>query len=291
MGNGILGMILGTANKVTDATIEQAGNAVNSARQYRYQTRLNTQGVENSKQLTDYNMTKNLEMWDKTNYEAQKAHMKGAGLNPALMYGMGGGGGTTANVAAGSSSGGSAPSNSNSQGNAGMSMNMAQMGLLKAQTENIQADTHNKEAQAGVAEVQKPNVEQDTHKKWQETHKMEMDNLIQEISQATDDKGNNTEGDIQRSAAVKQMRQQIEETAKRIELAKQQGMTQEAMQKKLGEETQLLKNQVDWEGLDITGDNVGKSIEKIIQMAVGTITGAKGIKSLKEVPKAKTQKK
>ena len=34
-----------------------------------------------------------------TNYENQKQHIKNAGLNPALMYGMGGGGGISANGA------------------------------------------------------------------------------------------------------------------------------------------------------------------------------------------------
>lgn len=39
------------------------------------------------------------EMWDYTNYENQVKHMKAAGLNPALLYGMGGGGGSTAGSA------------------------------------------------------------------------------------------------------------------------------------------------------------------------------------------------
>ena len=33
-----------------------------------------------------------MDMWNKTNYGAQMRHMKDAGLNPGLMYGMGGGG-------------------------------------------------------------------------------------------------------------------------------------------------------------------------------------------------------
>ena len=36
-----------------------------------------------------------LDMWNKTNYEAQMAHLKNAGLNPGLIYGMKGGGGVT----------------------------------------------------------------------------------------------------------------------------------------------------------------------------------------------------
>ena len=35
-------------------------------------------------------------MWDYTNYENQKEHLKAAGLNPALLYGSSGGGGGSA---------------------------------------------------------------------------------------------------------------------------------------------------------------------------------------------------
>ena len=47
----------------------------------------------------------NKEMWDYTNYENQVAHMKAAGLNPALMYGTAGQGGQTAGGTVGSGSG------------------------------------------------------------------------------------------------------------------------------------------------------------------------------------------
>ena len=47
------------------------------------------------------NQQRNKDLWDYTNYENQKQHIKNAGLNPALMYGMGGGGGVSANGAQG----------------------------------------------------------------------------------------------------------------------------------------------------------------------------------------------
>ena len=37
------------------------------------------------------NMTRALEMWRKTGYEAQEQQIENAGLNKALMYGGGGG--------------------------------------------------------------------------------------------------------------------------------------------------------------------------------------------------------
>ena len=42
------------------------------------------------------NQERNKDMWNYTNYENQVAHMKAAGLNPALIYGNGGQNGQTA---------------------------------------------------------------------------------------------------------------------------------------------------------------------------------------------------
>ena len=82
----------------------------NDRRQLRQQEKLQNLEIRGSKELTDYNAAKQLEMWKATNYPAQVEQMKLAGLNPALAYGMGGGGGVTSNVATGKTSGGQAPS-------------------------------------------------------------------------------------------------------------------------------------------------------------------------------------
>ena len=88
-----------------------------------------------------------MKMWEDTNYSAQLAQMKKAGLNVGLMYGMGGGGGTTASIQAGNVSGGNSASGS---GEIGMGIQMGmQMALLKAQKENIEADTQLKQKEAG----------------------------------------------------------------------------------------------------------------------------------------------
>lgn len=80
------------------------------------------------------------DMWLKTNYSAQREQLEKAGLNPGLLYGMGGGSGGTM----GSSS--SIPTN---QGSKGFDIGQAmQLSLMKAQKENIEADTQNKQAQA-----------------------------------------------------------------------------------------------------------------------------------------------
>ena len=102
------------------------------------------------------------------------------------MYGMSGGGGQTV--------GGGMPSanvataeNPHTSSNI---MEIAQRGaLMQAQIENIKADTANKE--------------QNTAKSWQETHAIEMENLLNEIAQHVDENGKNTEGNVHNSAAVK----------------------------------------------------------------------------------------
>lgn len=77
--------------------------------------------VENQKTLMDWQMRNQkhlneqghelqMKAWRDTNYPAQMAMMKEAGLNPGLMYGMGGGGGvTTGSQSGGGASGGQAP--------------------------------------------------------------------------------------------------------------------------------------------------------------------------------------
>lgn len=41
-------------------------------------------------QAADEEQRRNMEMWNNTNYEAQRKHLEAAGLNPGLMYGNGG---------------------------------------------------------------------------------------------------------------------------------------------------------------------------------------------------------
>lgn len=103
------------------------------ALQYANQRKLNEQGQELE-----------IKTWRDTNYAAQIAMMKEAGLNPALLYGQGGGpGGITGKGQSGSAAGGQAP--------APQPMNMmdinaalkmaAEIQLIKAQAENVEANT------------------------------------------------------------------------------------------------------------------------------------------------------
>lgn len=92
-----------------------------------------------------------LEDWNRTNEynsaQAQKERLKAAGMNPALMYGQQGAGGVTAQEPRGADVKPWTPQIPNVSG---MGLQMAEitekLALLKAERENIEADTRNKEA-------------------------------------------------------------------------------------------------------------------------------------------------
>jgi len=80
----MLGKAAGSAYGLYQSNYANQKEDWNAKRQQQRQMELNQQGHDLQ-----------MDMWNKTNYGAQIDHMKQAGLNPALMYGMGGGGGAT----------------------------------------------------------------------------------------------------------------------------------------------------------------------------------------------------
>lgn len=93
LGNGIFSVFGAGLNAAMSAGAanEQWGNQL---KLMEIQNRYNEQMAKNNQQ-------RNKDLWDYTNYENQKKHMKAAGLNPALIYGIGGGGGVSASGAQG----------------------------------------------------------------------------------------------------------------------------------------------------------------------------------------------
>lgn len=123
------------------AGMQQGMGLLNDTRQYLFQQLHNKQNLKNQKELTDYNFNKQLEMWNATGYEAQVEQMEKAGINPALMYGMGGGGGQTANVQTGNAPGGTAGRDSNDlHGIMGMQLMEAQKRVLETQADKNAAE-------------------------------------------------------------------------------------------------------------------------------------------------------
>lgn len=139
MGNAATGGILG-----------MAFGAMNDRRQYEQQIKIMQEQEAASKRLKDYDQMNQYNMWLKTGAVGQMEQLKKAGLNPALMYGMGGAGGaTTGSPGGGSVGGGAAPSSGGEMERmTGMGIQaglaQAQTKLMEAQAENVQADTAKK---------------------------------------------------------------------------------------------------------------------------------------------------
>lgn len=118
----------------------------NDKRQIKQQRKLQELQLQGNKQMLDWQKQKELEMWEATGYGAQMRQLKEAGLNPGLLYGMGGGGGQTVGGGAGSVGGANAPMGGG-EIMAGMGMGL-QASMMQAQIEVMksQANLNNTEA-------------------------------------------------------------------------------------------------------------------------------------------------
>lgn len=127
---------------VAGAIAGGAMGMIQNAQQRRQQAQLMQSQQNYSMQMSEYQRQMQMQMWRDTNYKAQKEQMKAAGLNPALMYGMGGGGGST--------TGGGAVTTGVPQPAAQINVGeqALQYALLRAQKENIEADTRVKQVDA-----------------------------------------------------------------------------------------------------------------------------------------------
>lgn len=123
-------------------------------KQLEQQQKLQNMQIAGQMEMGRFNQQQALEMWEKTNFAAQKEQMKKAGLSPGLLYGMSGAGGAIANPTSGNVSGGQAAPMGPAAG-MGIAMGNMQLALLDAQKKNIEADTKNKE-------VTTPKIETET---------------------------------------------------------------------------------------------------------------------------------
>lgn len=110
-------------------------------KQREQQKELTKDQVEYAKQLAEHQQGLALDTWKKTNVGAQKQAYEEAGMNPALMYGGSGGTGSMAGISTPMPTGGQAATAAQTKANEiAMGMQIAQMGLLKAQTEKTKAE-------------------------------------------------------------------------------------------------------------------------------------------------------
>lgn len=135
----------GAASNALGIGVQRLGSAYDRRQQLKTQTGLTEIQKAAEKEMMDFQQQKQLEMWEKTGYSAQMKQMKDAGLNPGLMYGMGGGGGQSIGAGVPAISGGTAQHVNT--GALGMQAG-SQLALLAAQTRalNTQADKNAAEA-------------------------------------------------------------------------------------------------------------------------------------------------
>lgn len=128
------------------------GEGRQDRRQVEQDKKLGEQALDRNKRAADYEQDLKLKMWKDTNYKAQLEQADMAGVSKAAVLGGSGTGTQGASVSsAGSSSAADAASAQNAKTQmmgAGMQL-ASQLALMKAQKDNIEADTENKKAQTG----------------------------------------------------------------------------------------------------------------------------------------------
>ncbi|AYQ58228.1 putative VP2, partial [Microviridae sp.] len=140
---GVAGSVIGALTANTRRKQQMADQKRLMELQQKNQMALNQQGADLAK-----------ENWNYTNAENQVKHYENAGLNVGLMYGGSGAGGTLSSGSGGGAAGGNAPVPESIGGQLGiMGIQTQQMinqtELIKAQKENIEADTKLKLEDAG----------------------------------------------------------------------------------------------------------------------------------------------
>lgn len=238
-----LGMM--AAGQALDTIGGLAMQGVNDRRQLRQQQKLMQQQIKGQKEMGKFNQALALEMWDKTNYKAQVEQLKKAGLNVGLMYDGGGASGTT-QTPTGSVSGGNAPVGGGEVKGMGMQLGM-QMALLKAQKENIEADTAKKQAEttktsgADTAAVTKGIEATDTQiqQMKQATKNSELQNSIMEYEKKLKEIEAN-KANLTQEQYVEQMKTATEKLKDEARSAKVKGNIDEATEKNVVENANLV---------------------------------------------------
>ena len=167
--NGIMGLF-GGSNGAEQRQYQHEKEMM--ALQNKYNTQAAAQSMEYAKTMNRINFEQQNQMFDKqaewNSAKSQKERLQEAGLNPALMYGIGGEGGSSV-----SSGGGTGPE-VQGVGNAGtqavmmglqaksiesqIALNNAQASKINAETEKTEADTGKTKADTKVSIVNADNI-------------------------------------------------------------------------------------------------------------------------------------
>lgn len=135
-----MGVVVPLIAAAAAAGVNAATTGARNRKQFEYTHDLMGTQADLNKSLALFNQKLNLDTWEKTGPTGQAEQLRKAGLNPALIYGMGGAGGqTVGNAGAGSVSGQSADVQAPDMG-MGMQLG-AQLAMQKAQVDNLNANT------------------------------------------------------------------------------------------------------------------------------------------------------
>ena len=250
----MIGTALGLAAGIASKAIGQRKQFANEKELMGLQAQYNKEAAKYTQQLQK-------EMWDYTNYENQVKHLKAAGLNPALIYGMSGGGGTT-----------TGSTQASGVGNPGTTA--VSMGLEAAQLfSNIRLT--NAEADKTEAEAKKTSgVDTDLARA--------QENLTNFTARLQELKGYLTQEDIDNAKLYG------DKLVQEIRLLENQAdISDETMQNEIEMSAQKLIN-MQWEGFlkqmqgELTAEEVKIAKEKIEMMWYGLITDRRNADAAKE---------
>lgn len=140
--------------------------------QYDYNTKAAAQSQEYTKEMNQINFEQQNQMFDKqakwNSAQSQKERLQEAGLNPALMYGIGGEGGSSVSSGGGTGAQVQGAANPGTQAvmmglqaksiESQISLNKAQAAKINAETEKTEADTGKTKADTKVSIVNADNI-------------------------------------------------------------------------------------------------------------------------------------
>ena len=171
--NGIMGLF-GGSKKAEQRQYQHEKEMM--ALQNKYNTQAAAQSMEYAKTMNRINFEQQNQMFEKqaewNSAEQQKQRLKEAGLNPALMYGIGGEGGSSVSSGGGTGAQVAGVNNAGTQAvmmglqaksiESQIALNNAQASKINAETKNTETDTEKKEAEIKVANVNANNIEEAT---------------------------------------------------------------------------------------------------------------------------------
>ena len=171
--NGIMGLF-GGSKKAEQRQYQHEKEMM--ALQNKYNTQAAALSMDYAKTMNRINFEQQNQMFDKqakwNSPEQQKQRLKEAGLNPGLMYGIGGEGGSSVSSGGGSGVGVQGVSNTGTQAvmmglqakaiESQIALNNAQASKINAETENTEADTGKTKADTKVSIVNADNIEEAT---------------------------------------------------------------------------------------------------------------------------------